>query len=290
MIRAYEERGKTVVYYADREVIMRTLKVTSENLHFFEAYLTEGEKNRLKTAKAMALGAAAGISPCAVVFFTVEAREAHLEKIYVEEGFRRRGVATGLIEQIGKRFPGLYKLSCSYFEKRYQEFDSLLKSRQDFFFEDERYSVYVVEKEEADSIKLPGGDAAVSEFFRMEEYILRKFMQTQMRESAEEIDGLLTGHAWAGEACLCHASGAEIDACLLTERTAEGLRLYFAYSGKNGAPAFLACFRKVLQMVRDGKYLAFEIVCRTERSQRLFEKLLAGREADGDLVTAYRYL
>ena len=132
---------------------MRTFKVTSQNIQFFDSYLTEEEKTRLEKAQIMALGAAAGISPCGIVLFTVEAREAHLEKIYVEEGFRRRGVATGLLEQIGKRIPGLFKLSCSYQENRCPAFDSLLKSRKDFFFEDESYPVYVVEKEEAELIR-----------------------------------------------------------------------------------------------------------------------------------------
>lgn len=270
---------------------MRTLKVTPQNLRFFEPYLTEDEITRLKTEKAMALGAAAGISPCAVVLFTVSSREAFLEKVYVDESFRRRGVAAGLIEQIGKRFPGLFKLSCSYQENRYPEFDSLIKSIRDFFFEEESYPVYVVEKEEADSIKLPGNDVEVSGFFRMEEYALRRFMKSEMQKSEEEIDGLLTGHAWAEEACLCHRDGADINACLLTERTAEGgMRLYYAFSGRDGAAAFLTCFRKALQMVREGRCPAYEIVCRTERSQRLFEKLLSEREADGYLVTACRYL
>lgn len=270
---------------------MRTLKVTPQNIQFFEPYLAQEEKTRLEKAQIMALGAVAGISPCAIVLFTVEAREAHLEKIYVEEGFRRRGVATGLLEQIGKRIPGLFKLSCSYQEERYPEFDSLLKSRRDFFFEDGSYPVYTVEKAKADSLKLPGGDVEVSEFFRLEEYVARRFIKTQMQVSEEEIDELLTGHVWAQEACLCHGDGVDIDACLLTERTAEGrLRLYYAFSGGDGASAFLTCFRKILRMVRDGRYPAYEIVCRTERSQRLFAKLLSGREPDGYLVTAYRYL
>lgn len=269
---------------------MRTLKLTPQNIPFFESYLSEDEKTRLETGQVEALGAVVGISPCAIALFTVKAGEALLEKVYVEEDFRRRGAATGLLELIGKRFPRLYRMSCSYQENRYPEFNSLLKNRQDFFFEEESHPVYVVRKEEADSIDLPGGDVEISEFFRMEESAMRKWMQTQMREGEEEIDNLLTGHAWEKEACLCHGDGVDIDACLLTERTEEGLRLYFAYSGKNGAPAFLACFRKVLQMVRDGKYPSFEIVCRTKRAEKLFEKLLGGREADGYLVTAYRYL
>lgn len=270
---------------------MRVLNIKSDNLHFFETYLTEEEKNRLKAERAMALGAVAGISPCAVVLFSVEAREAFLEKIFVEEGFRRRGVATGLIEQIGKRFPGLYKLSCSYQENCYPELDGLFKSRKDFFFEDEDCPVYTVKKEEADGIKLPGKDVEVSGFFRMEEYALRRFMKIEMQKSEEEIDELLTGHAWEEEACLCHRNGADIDACLLTERTEKGrLRLYYAFSGRDGASAFLTCFRKILQMVREGRYPAYEIVCRTDREKKVFEKLLAGREADGYLVTACRYL
>lgn len=270
---------------------MRVLNITSDNLHFFKTYFTEDEKKRLKTERAMALGAVAGISPCAVVLFTVSARKAFLEKVYVDESFRRRGVAAGLIEQIGKRFPGLYKLSCSYQENRCPEFDSLIKSIRDFFFEEESYPVYVVEKEEADSIKLPGENVKVSEFFRMEEYAVRRFIKSEMQESEGKTEELLTTHAWVEEACLCHINGADIDACLLTERTAEGrLRLYYAFSGRDGAPAFLTCFRKALQMVRDGRYPAFEIVCRTERSKKLFEKLLAGREPNGYLVTAYRYL
>ena len=270
---------------------MRTLKVTPKNLHFFEPYLTEEEKTRLKTAKAKALGAVAGISPCAVVYFTVEAREARLEKIFVEEGFRRRGVATGLIEQIGKSFPGLFRMSCSYQENRSSAFDRLLKSRKDFFFEDEVWPVYVVGKEEAEGIKLPEKNVEVSEFFRMEEYAVRRFMKNEMQESEEEIDGLLGGHAWVEEACLCHGNGADIDACLLTERTPEGsMRLYYAFSGRDGAVAFLTCLGKILQMVRDGSYPAYEIVCRTDRSRRIFERLLSEREPDGYLVTAYRYL
>lgn len=270
---------------------MRTLKVTPENLPFFEPYLTKEEKTRLKTAQAMALGAVAGISPCAVVLFTVEAREARLEKIFVEEGFRRRGVATGLMDQIGKRFPGLFRISCSYQENGSSAFDRLLKNRKDFFFEDEVSPVYVVGKEEADSIKLPGKNVEVSEFFRMEEYAVRRFMKNEMQESEEEIDGLLKGHAWVEEACLCHGDGADIDACLLTERTPEGsMRLYYAFSGRDGAVAFLTCIRKILQMVRDGSYPAYEIVCRTDRARRIFERLLTEREPDGYLVTAYRYL
>lgn len=270
---------------------MRILKVTTENLQFFEPYLAPEEKTRLKTARAMALGAVAGISPCAVVLFTVKAREAHLEKIFVEEGFRRRGVATGLIDQIGKSFPGLFRMSCGYQENRYPAFDRLLRNRKDFFFEDGACPVYVVGKEEADSLKLPGKNVEVSEFFRMEEYAVRRFMKNEMQESKEEIDGLLGGHAWVEEACLCHANGADIDACMLTERTAEGrMRLYYAFSGGDGAPAFLTCFRRILQMVRDEIYPAFEIVCRTDRSRRIFERLLTEREPDGYLVTAYRYL
>lgn len=270
---------------------MRTLKVTPENLHFFEAYLSEEEKNRLRTEKTMAFGAVAGISPCAIALFTVEAGEAHLEKVHVDERFRRRGVATGLIEQIGKWVPGLYRMSCSYREDCYPEFDSLLKSRKDVFFEGENCPVYVVEKEEADSIKLPGENVEVSEFFRMEEYAVRRFMKSEMQEREEEIDGLLSGHEWVEEACLCHGNGVDIDACLLTERTAEGrMRLYYAFSGRNGAAAFLTCFRKVLQKVQEGVFPAYEIVCRTERSRRIFEKLLSEREPDGYLVTAYWYL
>lgn len=269
---------------------MRTLKVTPQNMQFFEPYLTEDEKNRLRTEKAMALGAVAGISPCAIVLFTVEAREACLEKVYVEEGFRRRGVAAGLIEQIGKRFPGLFKMTCSYQENRYPEFDGLLKGRKDFFYEDEGCPVYAVEKAEADRLQLPGKDVAVSEFFRMEEYVVRRFMKNEMQISEAEMDELLSDHAWVEEACLCHQDGMDIDACLLTERTAEGsMRLYYAFSGESGAPAFLTCFRKILQLVRDGAYPAFEIVCRTERSRRIFEKLLSGREPDGYLVTACKY-
>lgn len=270
---------------------MRILKITPQNMRFFDAYLTEDEKKLLKTERTMALGAVAGISPCAVLLFTVEAREAFLQKIFVEEGFRRRGVAKGLIEQIGKRFPGLYKLSCSYQENRCPEFDSLLKNTKNFFFEEEDYPVYVVEKEEADSLNLPGKNVAVSEFFRMEKYVVRRFMKTEMQKSEKETDEMLAGHAWAEEACLCHGDGADIDACLLTERTAEGgMRLYYAFSGRDGASAFLACFRKILQLVRDGRCPAYEIICRTKRSQRLFEKLLSGREPDGYLVTAYKYL
>ena len=270
---------------------MRILKLTPENLQFFESYLTAAEKTRLNTARAKALGAVAGISPCAVVLFTVEAREAHLEKIFVEEGFRRRGVATGLIEQIRKSFPGLFKMSCSYQQNRYPVFDRLLESRRDFLFEGEGCPVYTVGKEEADGIKLPGKNVEVSEFFRMEEYAVRRFMKNEMKESEEEIDGLLSGHVWVEEACLCHGNGVDIDACLLTERTAEGsMRLYYAFSGKDGAAAFLTCLRKTLQMVREGIYPAFEIVCRTDRSRRIFERLLTEREPDGYLVTAYRYL
>lgn len=270
---------------------MRILKVTPENLSFFASYLTEEEITRLKTAQTVALGAVAGISPCAVVLFKEEAREARLEKIFVEEDYRRRGVATGLIDQIGKSVPGLFRLSCSYQENRCPGFDRLLKSRKDFFFEDGGCPVYTVEKGEADSIKLPGKNVEVSEFFRMEEYAVRRFMKNGMQEREEEIDGLLSGHAWVEEACLCHGNGMDIDACLLTERTAEGsMRLYYAFSGRDGASAFLACLKRILQMVRDGAYPAFEIVCRTDRSRRIFERLLSGRGPDGYLVTAYRYL
>lgn len=270
---------------------MRTLKITPQNLQFFASYFTEEEKTRLQTEKAAALGAAAGISPCGGVLFTVEARKAHLEKVYVDERFRRCGVATGLIDQIGKRFPGLFKLSCSYQENRYPEFDSLLHNRNDFFYENAGCPVYVVEKKEADGMKLPGQDVCVSEFFRMDEYAVRRFLKNEMPESVEGIDELLTGHAWVEEACLCHGDGADVDACLLTERTPEGrLRLYFAFSGKDGAPAFLTCFRKILQLVREERYPAYEIACGTDRAQKIFAKLLSGREPDGYLVTAYRYL
>ncbi len=269
---------------------MRILKVTSKNLHFFEAYFTEEEINSLKTARAKALGAVAGIAPCAVALFTVAGREVYLEKMYVEEGFRRRGVATGLIGQIGKRVPGSFELTCSYQQERCPEFDSLIRKRNDFSFAGEGCPVYTVGKEEADSIKLPETNAEVSEFFGMEDSAVRRFMKTAMQKSGEETDGLLAGHAWAKEACLCHADGEEIDACLLTERTAEGLRLYYAYSGEGGAPAFLACFGKILQMVRNGEYPVYEIVCRTKRAGRIFAKLLAGREPDGYLVTACKYL
>lgn len=267
---------------------MRILKVTPKNLQFFESCLTEDEKTRLETAQLTALGAVVGISPCAVVVFTVKAREAHLEKVFVAEDFRRRGVATGLIEQIQKSIPGLFRMSCSYQENRYPEFDSF-KNRKAFFFEDESFPVYVVKKEEAAGIRLPGEAVDVSAFFCMEEYAVRRFMKIEMQKSGEEIDELLAAHAWAKDACLCHTDGADIDACLLTERTAEGLRLYYAFSGKDGAFAFLACFKKILQMVRDGEVPAYEIVCRTERSRRLFAKLLGERGSDGYLVTAYRY-
>lgn len=269
---------------------MRILKVTPKNLHFFGSYLTKEEIDRLKTARAKALGAVAGIVPCAVVLFTAEAGEVYLEKMYVEEGFRRRGVATGLIGQIGKSFPGSFKMTCSYQQDRCPEFDGFLKNRKDFSFAGEGCPVYTVDKEEAEKIKLPESNVEISGFFDMEVSAAHRFLKTAMTKSGEEIDGLLTNHAWEKKACLCHADGERIDACLLTERTAEGLRLYYAYSGEGGAPAFLACFKKILKMVEDGEYPVYEIVCRTKRAWRIFAKLLSGRKPDGYLMTAYKYL
>lgn len=269
---------------------MRIVKVTPKNLQFFEDYLTKEEKGRLKAARATALGAVAGTTPCAVLLFTMAAREAHLEKIYVEESFRRRGVAAGLIEQVKTRFPELVIMTCSYQENRFPEFDGLVKGRKDFFFKDESCPVYVVEKEEADSIKLPEGNRMVREFFGMEEYTVRRFMKTEMQKSDAQIDDLLADHSWVEDACLCHREGADIDACLLTERTTEGICLYYAFSGEDGGPAFLSCLNKIMQKVQDGAFPAYEIVCRTDRSRRIFEKLLSGREPDGYLVTACSYL
>lgn len=270
---------------------MRTLRITSENMHFFEQYFTEEERRRLENGKMTALGAVAGVSPCAALLFTVEAREAYLKKIYVEEGFRRCGVATGLLEQVEKTCPGLYKIECSYQENGWPAFDQFLKHRRDFFFEGGSTPVYVVGKEEADSIKLPGENGKISEFFGMGEYAVHRFLQNIMRKNGEEINALLDGHIWVKEACLCHRAGADIDACFLTERPAEGgVRLYYAFSGKDGAPAFLTCLRRILRMVRDGIFPAYEIVCRTERSRKVFEKLLSGREPDGYLVTALKYI
>lgn len=270
---------------------MRILKVTPGNLPFFEPYLTREEKKRLETAKLHALGAVAGMTPCAIVLFTMEAREAYLEKLCVEEGFQRRGVATGLLEQIGKSFPGLYRMSCSYQENRCPAFDRLLRSRGDFFFEDPASPVYAVGKEEAAGLTLPGEDVEVREFFRMEDCVVRRFLGNRMHRREGEIDDLLTGHAWVEEACLCHGDGDGIDACLLTERTADGsMRLYHALWERDGVPAVLSCFRRILQMVRNGSYPAFEIVCRTDRLQRIFSRFLSEREPDDYLVTACRYL
>lgn len=270
---------------------MRILKLTPENLRVFGRYLTEEEERRLGNGQLFALGAMAGMLPCAVLLFTAQMGEANLEKIFVEERFRRRGVAAGLLEQVGKSFPGLYRMECSYQENRYPAFDRCLKGRKDFFFADGSSPVYIVGKEEAGCLKLPGGNGKGSRFFDMEEYAVRRFMKIRMRKNEEEINRLLASHAWVEEACLCHGDVAQTDACLLTERTAEGgIRLFYAFSGRDGASAFLACLREILEMVREGTFPAYEIVCRTDRSRKLFGKLLSDREPDGYLVTAYRYM
>ncbi|MDR2132327.1 MAG: GNAT family N-acetyltransferase [Clostridiales Family XIII bacterium] len=260
---------------------MEYIRLTEKNRSWFAPLLDDAQKGLWTAANHYALGAADRGKACGLLIFHWTGESADIVHLAVADAFRRRGVATGLVQCLCRHaYAVTAPVTADFAASDKSDPLYLLFANMDNFTvsEDEggifRLSCGEIQESRRMKEFLPPG-AVIVPFFSLPEWDRKRFCHTLAAQN------IPYAREWedhrprmSEDLCLCWAEE-EVEAAVFVERTAEReLSPAFVWSGgrrQNRLFGLLAETEK--RIAESGEEGDFVIAATTEKARKLVEKL-----------------
>ena len=258
------------------------IRITDETLRWFAPLLSQELLGRLTGRRDMyAIGAVEDRTACGVLVFRAGKPAAEIRMLAVSPEYRRRGIATGMVEYLCRHaWDAVTPVVCSFAAPDQQDPVYL------FFAQLEHFSVT---QEEGMICQVPLSQlprerlaalgsqrAAIQPFFSLPAVTRRQFFLQLQRQHALLWDDF-NGTDCCQPLCLCAAEGGNIQAAVFLSQEGADLELSFAWCAPGRHQQLMALLARACSLLpREGGCLRIAAV--TPVSVSLVDKLLPGRQ------------